>query len=410
MSRLTDQNIADPIRLSESTLVNKISTTALIFFFIADFGNKLLIHLQYDFSRFSIIPRAIYELFFLTIILLFPNKERVTFLIVFVTVFVTFLIGQIVFAANIQYDYNFRENLLMFNKYFFVFIIYYGVYKARDNLKEFSRAIRLMEVVFVVNSLLAIVGFIFSIDLFRTYINQPYRYGYSGALWVQNEASIFYFLALAYFYYKRFILGMPSKRFYVVLLGSLLLGTKMIYVFHLALITFHFIYHSNVRTKIYSMFIIVGSYFSFLSFIQTQSGKLVLSYFEDKVRSGGFWYMFSSGRTHYLSSVKPEVLDYWSVVNLFFGGQDQTKFMTEMDFLDLFLFMGLFGSVVYLILLYKTIFRFKLLSSFNLFFVASYMVLAFASGHFFSSVINALYLCLISLFLYNSQKVYKNAF
>jgi hypothetical protein len=317
--------------------------------------------------------------------------------------FLLFIIGQTVFSSNVDFKYNFAENMLIFNKYFFVFIIYFGIYKLQEYPAVLKRVVSIMENLFMLNAYLAIIGFVLDLDIFRTYINQPYRYGYSGILWVQNEASILYFLSISHFYYKRFILGQPSRKIYVVLLASVLLGTKAIYLFLTMLLVFHFLSHAKLKTKIVSIILVFAIYWFISWFLQTEQAKVVLAYFVSKMNTEGVWYMLFSGRTLYLDERAGYILEHWTFLNYLIGGQDQSRWMIEMDFFDLFFFMGTVGFCVYFLLIFTTIFKFSLRKHFNFFFVFSYMLLAFMGGHFFSSVINALYVCIISLYFYASQ-------
>jgi hypothetical protein len=390
-------------RLRESTIIYVLTVSALWIFFFADFCNKLLIHLHFDFVRISIFPRALYEFLFFAVILTFINKTRSAFLIILAVMFVFFLIGQTIFSLHIDYPYNFTENLFIFNKYFFLFVVYFGIYKLQDNPELFARVIRIMEKLFLLNAYLALVGVVFGIDIFRTYIHQSYRFGYSGVFWVQNESTIFYYCAILYFYYKRFILKIKSKGIFVVLLASVFLGTKGIYLFMALLLLFHFAYHSSLKTKIYSFIIMISVYWLTVWFMKSEQAKVLLAYFVSKMNKEGVWYMLFSGRTRYLGEINDKILSFWTPLNYIFGGQDQSRFMVEMDLFDLFLFFGISGFIVYFILIFSSIFRLRLTRPFNLFFFFSYMLLAFFGGHFFSSVITALYLCLISMYFYSTQ-------
>ena len=394
---------SNSLKLKEITIVELLTVSALYFFFVADLANKILIYLDFDFLRISLIPRAFYEILFVALILVFSNRNRITFLLVTVSIFALFILGQIVFATNTGLHQHYIENILLFNKYFFVFIIYFAVYKIQNHPDGVKRVISVMENLFLLNASLAIIGFIFGLDIFRTYINQPYRYGYSGVLWVQNEASILYFLAISYFYYKHFILRQPTRRFYVVLIASFLLGTKAIYLFLVMLLVFHFLSNSNLKTKILTAFLVTALYWAGSWFFQTEQAQLVLAYFVSKMNSEGIWYMLFSGRTLYIIERGSDIISNWSFLNYWIGGQDQSTMMIEMDFFDLFFFMGIIGFVIYFALMFTTIFKFSLTKPFNLFFVFAYLLLAFMGGHFFSSVINALYVCLISIYFYTSQ-------
>jgi hypothetical protein len=393
-----------PARVREITLIYILTVTALYVFFAADLANKILIYFHIDFQRISVIFRSLYELAFFALILVFPNKARTTFLTILLFAFITFIIGQLVFASNVTFPVSYMENILIFNKYFFVFIIYYGIYKLQDHPGHFSRAIRVMERLFILNAWLTLIGVIFGIEVFRTYVLQSYRFGYSGILWVQNEATIMCFLAISYFYYKHFILGQKSRQFLVVLVASMFLGTKSIYLFMVLLLLFHFFSHSSLKAKVAVLFLSACIYFFVYWFLQTETADKLLAYFVSKADRMGIWYMLFSGRVSYLAVVNDQILQYWTFVNYIVGGQDQIKFMIEMDFFDLFLFLGIVGFIVYFLLLFTTVFRFSLKKPFNLFFVFSFMLLAFLSGHFFSSVINAVYLVLICLFFYVNSK------
>jgi hypothetical protein len=261
-----------------------------------------------------------------------------------------------------------------------------------------------MEKLLLLNAWLTILGVIFGIDIFRTYILQSYRFGYSGILWVQNEATVLCVLGIAYFYYKHFILGQRSKQFLVVLIASLFLGTKTIYLFLVFLLIFHFLSNSSLRSKVTAFILVIATYYFLSWFLHTEMAAKILAYFVSKAEGNGLWYMLFSGRTSYLAIMDKQVLSHWTFINYLVGGEDPMHFMIEMDFFDLFLFMGIIGFVVYFILLFSTVFRFSLKMPFNLFFVSSYMILAFLGGHFFSSVINAVYLCLICMFFYVNSK------
>lgn len=396
-----DQPSTTQLKISEIAIIHFLVITALYSFFAADFANKLLIYLEFNFTRVSIFFRSFYELLFFGVILFSPNKNRSVFLLTLFAVFLTFCLGQIVFSLNVDLQDSFAEKIFIFNKYFFLFIIYFAIYKLQNFPDKFNDVIRVMERLFLINAYLTIVGFIFSIDLLRTYINQSYRFGYSGVFWVQNEASLFCFLSISYFYYKQFILGIKSKSIYVVLIASLVLGTKAIYLFLAMLLLFHFLYHSGIKTKVITALLTVAIYWFVSWFLKTEQAEMILAYFISKMNSEGLWYMLFSGRTMYLGEMQTKIIDHWSLINYFVGGLD--SFMIEMDLFDLYLFLGLFGTIIYFILLFATIFKFTLLKPFNLFFLFSFMTLALLGGHFFTSVITALYLCLISMFIYVTQ-------
>jgi hypothetical protein len=205
-------------------------------------------------------------------------------------------------------------------------------------------------------------------------------------------------LGIAYFYYKHFVLGQRSWQFYLVVLAALFLGTKSIYLFMALLVVYHFMANSTLKAKFTVGVLVTVVYFTVDWFLQTKTAEKILAYFVTKADQMGIWYMLFSGRTGYLAAIQPEITDHWTFINYLVGGQDQINFMIEMDFFDLFFFLGIVGFLMYFLLAFTTIFRLNFRKPFFIFFVFAYMLLAFVAGHFFSSVINAMYLCLICLY------------
>jgi hypothetical protein len=400
-----DGSLERSVRITEAGIVYLLTVSALYIFFAADMANKVLNYLGLDFSRVSVLFRSLYELLFFSILLIFPSKQRMLFIIVLVTSFLLFLLGQVVFSMHVEFRVNFIENILFFNKYYFLFVIYFAIYKLQDHPTLFAKALRVMERLLLLNAWLALIGLVFGIGIFRTYILQSYRFGYSGILWAQNEATVMCVLGISYFYYKHFILGEKTRALLIVIVASLFLGTKGIYVFLVMLIIYHFMANSSLKAKILVFLLIAAIYFFLSWFLSTEISEELLAYFVKKADQNGIWYVLFSGRTLYLSLVNTHIVQYWTIVNYLFGGQDPVNYMIEMDFFDLFFFMGVVGFIIYFVLLFSTVFRFRKSNTFNLFFIFTYLTLAFLGGHFFSSVTNAVYLCLISMYFYvNSRK------
>jgi len=113
-----------------------------------------------------------------------------------------------------DYDYSFRYfyHLSLFNKYVFAFVVYFFIYKLAENPAAIEKLQTLCESLFTINSVFVIVGAVFGIQLFRSYIFMDYRYGYNGIISAVNESSLFYFIALSHLYYKRFVLNRRTGR------------------------------------------------------------------------------------------------------------------------------------------------------------------------------------------------------
>lgn len=364
----------------------------------------MLLYHNFDFTRISILFRALYGVLFVFVILIFLNKTRSSFIAVFIPLLFLFITGQLLFAAHFQYGYNYVENILIFTKYYFVFIIYFALYKLPSEPLKFAKAIRVLESIFLFNSLAVILGFILKVELLRTYLDQPYRYGFSGFIPAQNEATLFFFLSVSYFYYKHFVLGIKSSKFWIVAFSAILLGTKGIYIFLGLLVLYHLLSHSGLKAKLASLLFVIMLVFGAFWFLQTEVSEKVLQYFIFQQEESGYLSMILSNRNVTLNTTGPQILSKWNFLNYLGGGQDQTKFLIELDFVDLFFFMGIAGSIIYLGLYFITLFKFKLSKTFNLLFVIAFFGLAAFGGHFFSSALNALYICLVSMYIYTTQK------
>jgi hypothetical protein len=392
--------------LNELPVVNIVTRSALYVFFISDATNKMLLYFQYDINRVAIVFRAIYEIIFIALILIYLNKARLTFIKVFFSLFVLFFLGQVMFSSRFNVEYNYIENVLIFNKYFFVFIIYYAIHKLQYSYRLIEN-ISLLERIFIFNSICVVVGVLFSVELFRTYIDQSYRYGYSGFIPAQNEATLFFIIGISYFYYKKYVLDLKSKGFWWVVSSALLVGTKGIYFFIILLIIYHFLSNSGVKTKLLSAIFLAVASLAFSFFLKTETAQTLLGYFIVKAEQGGITDMLLSGRLASLIDKSQIIIGNWNIFNYLFGGQDQNRFAVEMDFLDLFFFFGVVGSIIYLTLYFYTLFKLQRNNTFQFFFIFSFFVLAFFGGHFFFSTTNALYLCLFSMYLISSQRMQK---
>jgi hypothetical protein len=394
--------------ISESKLSFYLVSSALILFYISDGGNKYFQLGQYanddaieDSFSISIYFRLLYEIFFASIILLNLNLTRRKIILAIIALILIFIIGQQTFLLNYgDPEYSIFHDFTLLNKYLYGFIIFGGIYKVVENWKDYSRLIKIYENIVVINSILVFAGLLFNITLFESYYSIDVRYGYDGLIPSVNEATLFYFIAISYFYYKHFIRKEKSWKIYMVITASLLLGTKTIYLFLLLLFIYHLITNLSLIKKIIYISltsiviplliipVILDPRFSFL--------YASFTYFYDKE---GFWFMITSGRSYFIQDRFVENLSHWNIINYFFGGTDQFKFMIEMDFFDLFLFLGALGSLVLFYLYYSTIFKNDNKIKFLSFFSFCYFFLAFLSGHIFSSATNALNLVLVVIFI-----------
>ncbi len=388
----------------EPNVIYGLTISALILFYLFDGANKILVTYNFPFTRASIIIRVVYELIFLFVIIRYINNFRIFFLVTTLCFFFCFVTGQIVFSNAVAYTYDLTENIIIFNKYFFIFIIYFSIYKLKNYPLKLNHCINVLENIFVINSIAILVGVVTGLEFLKSYVGMDYRYGYMGLIPAQNEATLFYFIAVSFAYYKRFELGIRSKKFYLIVIPAMLLGTKGIYVFFILLLLFHFIYYATNLTRILTLIVASIGIIKIIEFVTSEKGRALLYFFYDSIEKKGWLSMLLTGRDDSVNTDVVAVVDKWNIFNYLFGGQDQNLFLTEMDIFDVFLFFGIMGSLVYLLLIFNTLFQVKAIYPFYVFFVGCFFLLAFLGGHFFSSAVNSLYLCLVGIFFYVSRE------
>jgi hypothetical protein len=249
------------------------------------------------------------------------------------------------------------------------------------------------------NGVFIILGFLFEIEAFRTYPG-PWRFGYDGLIFAQNEASFIFIFALTIVYYRRFYLGIKEFFFWIILITSLLVATKAVFLYFFLLFLFHIFKKVSLRNILtFGISALVIGYFLFST---TVNKIFINSYnvFMYMYNKGGLWYALLSGRDEYIKDkLAPLIFEQWSFPNFIFGGQDVVTHYIEMGFIDLMLFFGVFGSVVYLFVFYK-IYRFlPFKKDFNLFFGIVFFLIIATAGHFFESGIAGIHFIIMLLIL-----------
>lgn len=385
-------------RTRELDILYIITITAILLFFIFDSITKILFTYSFEFHRASLLIRTSYELLFIIVSISLVNHVRASIFTMLLFLFFIFLIGQFLLPTDVRGFLS--ENLITFNKYIFIFIIYSTLYPLQSDDVRLNKCINLVENIFLLNSIAVLIGPLTGWEFLKTYVNADYRHGYMGFIMAQNEATLFYFLAVSLAYYKRFILKTRSFKFYIILSASLLLGTKGIYLYLVLLLFFHNFFYAKQRLL---LILAIGvALLQLYRYSNTEEGRIFFVYFYNESLKADYISMLLSGRDILLKTSFFGQLDKWSFLNYLFGGQNVVQYATELDFFDLFLFFGLIGSVVYMTLSFTTLFKFKN-TKFTLFFVGCYFVLAFFGGHFFTSALNGIYLCLIAMYIYSNQ-------
>ena len=179
------------LKIAEHKIALFLLTTGVTFNYVFDGINKIGNLYFPIFSRSAIMYRFLLELVCIIIILSFINKKRVNWLIGFTYFILCFFIGNLYLKYIIGIDIFLGEQFIYFNKYFFIFFIFFATYKVLRHATSLERVIKNFKKVFLFNGCIALVGMFFGIKLFSTFPIGAARFGYDGLILLKMKPLYF---------------------------------------------------------------------------------------------------------------------------------------------------------------------------------------------------------------------------
>lgn len=322
------------------------------------------------------VPRSIklaVLAFFLFSVFFFEVKKIIK---LFAIPLIFFGFGQL-FLVN-----SFTLNAIVtFGKYLFpIFLFtYFSIHTSNENYTK--KTLQVFKGVLVINSLLAILGFIFTIRFFETYDGS--RFGYNGLLLTSATSTYVYFLGISFY----LIQGKEILKkwdFWVVMLAALLVGTKSLY-FSLCLLSFLLLF-LKVRKPLRYIIVFLGTIlFASIYYVLFYQVDLFIEIRETRGILGA---VLSYRNELFLEDTLPDIKQNWSFVNYLFGGVSDIELRSEMSFIDIFYFFGSIGGVYYLYTYFKTYFSEKnILKTYWPYFIILAIIVAIAGNFFFYATI-----------------------
>ena len=380
---------------------------AIIVFAILMFIGNLLVKLSifYFDGAFNRINGYI-KLFFEVIFVFFIIKNfKFSKLLFYPLALVTIMfIGQLISGVslgNILTSYH-NGNLYILNSLIYVFIFICAVKFSKADENVYHSVIRVLEKALLINSFFIIIGTILSIEFFRTYAFSG-RFGYNGLFAKNGEVSYLYMIMIIYYYYKYIFMKQKSLFIGIFIVGSsLLIGKKVMFLFLFLLLIFHFSF-VHKRKKIFRVLLLVLALI--VSLFSSKIIALVLNvsdFWRTVYEQYGLMGAITSSRSQILGGTLNSIEQKWQLLNYAFGGIDFLTYRVEFEFVDLFLFLGVSGLLIYLCFLKTYIFSKdnKILNSLVLIFL---LCSSFAGGLFISVT------CMIMLYsLIQELKILKN--
>jgi hypothetical protein len=388
------------------TLNNKalffIIACTLIVFAFGDVANTIVYRTsrqleEVEYGKISIFFRAFFEIF---VIFCLFNGQKISFyfrklFLLLITLVFTSTLGFLFLQINPLYA-GFWTFIVDLNKSLFLFICFYFIFtifeKLRDSQKR--KIFKIYEIIIYVNGLCAILGLIFDIPMFYTY-TQRHRFGFSGFLPAQNEASLFWLVALFYGYA---ILNEEKRKLPLIMAiaGSVLLGTKAALISVIvSLIWFGWKFHRKAFKKFLLASIFIVPCFLSIFFKDGMEDTLnsfeYFQFFIYRIDKEDALTLLLSGRNTFMDKFFMQI-DNWNFGNYLFGGYLHT---IEMDIFDSLLFYGIIGLILYFVC-FGIVFR-NINSRYRSMFVSLYFSMAALGGHVFWSAVNTFYIVLFIL-------------
>jgi hypothetical protein len=267
-----------------------------------------------------------------------------------------------------------------------------------------SEVLKLVQTIALINIIFMLAGLLFDVELFQSY---PYseRFGVNGIFARTSEASFIYIfcIILSYFELNRKDKGISIK-FITYLTASLLIGTKAILLFLALLVFIHFTYKVSKNTK--ALFYSVIATFVILSIkFYNQMIDFIFAktpFWERVYMDYGILGVITSTRNRNFTSSMEYIKDNWNWINYLFGGYDFLNKRPEMEFVDIFLFFGFFGLLVYLWAI-NHFFLKEIKDKIKFSILVEFLIVVTFVGNFFSSVLIGMIFYLISFKLKDKE-------
>lgn len=398
-------------KLKEKTIALFLLTTGVTLNYLFDGVNKIgELYIPFI-SRSAIFYRLTIELICIFILISFFNKKRLIWIIIFFYFLICFFIGNIYLKYIIGIDVFLIEQFIYFNKYFFIFFIFFATYKVLEDQSNKTKIISNLKKVFLFNGALAILGLLFQIKLFSTFPLGGARFGYDGLIFAQNEASIFYLLCLFVFYFDWISNKQSTYVFLLSIFLCLITGMKAVILGVVLLSLYHFLSKISLKKLVYLTITTIGVT-STLIFTVSKL-QTIFGYYYYSFINKGFVYMILGGRNTFIETRVLPYLEKWSALNYLIGGQNISNVneylaMVELDFIDLMLFFGILNSFAFLFF-YKYFIIGKIKNTLYLFIIGVFFLLSFFSGHFFTSSVNPIFIIIVFSYINNSlNEKYQN--
>lgn len=371
-----------------NTFFSKYLLLLIIVGLYSKLGDKTNIELPVE--KISSYFKLALLIYLITYIVKYKLWRHVNILYVVVFGVISFL-GQIILAdgdLKIVYE-NIYDNGFTFAAFTFLplFIIVINHLEVQTIVES---NINMLKLLALINIPIVIVAAIFEIHLFKSYFH---RFGFEGIFPCQASASYFYILTILIYYVEYIVKKERGIYIFLHSIFALLIGTKVIWLFLAILLFIHAFFLSKGRRAFFlRVFIFVSA--AIVVYMFPNIKKLIIGFFphgpslnDDR----GFISVLMSERDLYLEKANLFINEYWSWANYFFGGTNVVVTRVEMEMVNMFLFSGLFGVIVYGCFLKRNFFVANQQNIKTLLFFVVLFLSFFTGGVFYSVFVSTLF-------------------
>ena len=370
--------------INGKTFINEnLAPLLLLSFFITESIGKITNHFL---DENSILPAVIkgLTLIFFSVFLLVTKNYKIKLLLS--ALFACFILGQLFTLKPFEFNI-----IKVFLKYLFPILLLFYFKESMPFKEHRSRLFTIYEYIILFNTFIIIIGFLFNITLFKTYLGE--RFGFNGLLINSSTSTYIYVVTLFYFLYKyrqNFIFK-PKAIF--ILLGSLLIGTKTIYFVIFIILLYYLIEYTKSKKALIIISILLSSllFFGYLNLFEFG----IFNHIREK--EGILTTLLSYRNNNLMVDTLPYIKNNWHVGNYLFGGINDFSLKSEMGFIDIVFFFGFFGAIIYLTTFIKVFLSFRLNKISSLFLLVMISII-FIAGNFFTYTNIAIYLLIIREF------------
>lgn len=239
--------------------------------------------------------------------------------------------------------------------------------------------------------------------------------GYKAFFISQNELS-FVLLALCLFAaYELHVKITVVRVIQLVLLAmcGFLINTKSTIfgcLLAIVILVFEKIKKSDLRIKLTTLGVVLVFAFIFKNLLFSSIGSVISRFtsLKSNYYNGSILTAILSGRNLYIQSAWTYLVKKHFIFRLIFGNGFCTKYLVEMDFVDMFFFMGIIGEAIFIYFMYrlgKNIYKMKEQDGCRIRFLYFCIVLAFMfiTGHVIFMAMSGTYFVLFCCYLISNQ-------